>query len=168
MIGPLLPGLLHFSDSQREFTCSSNTFPARKDVKSNIDKYSTLREIQMSRLQKKHQAFKPFCQMVLTFYWKISVVKIWDSGKTYIRFMSFFNPQGKKNKPPSFKHCTHCWLMFRAMSGRSCSRSKILTRFDFNLYTFPTDDEVREKNTGCEIPCSLQLCLAFPVPHSSQ
>lgn len=34
--------------------------------------------------------------MVLTFYWKISVVKIWESGKTYIRFMSFFNPQGEK------------------------------------------------------------------------
>lgn len=35
---------------------------------------------------------------------------------------------------------------------------------NFNLYTFPSDDEVTEKNMGCGIPCSLQLCLACRAP----
>ena len=51
------------------------------------------------------------------------------------------------------------------MSGGICSRNKILTRFDFNLYTFSSDDEVRKKNMGCEMCCSLQLCLEYPATH---
>lgn len=51
------------------------------------------------------------------------------------------------------------------MSGRNCSQSKILNRFDFNLRTFSSDDEVQKKNMGYEMPCSLQLCLEYPATH---
>ena len=54
------------------------------------------------------------------------------------------------------------------MSGRSCSRNKILTIFDFNVYTSSPDDEVWKENVGCEILCSLQLCLEYPATHLTE
>lgn len=85
----------------------------------------------------------------------------------YNPFSFPLSPQGRRNKPPSFKHFTHSWLMFRAaviLNLLDDVGENPQLKSNFNLYTFPSDDEVTEKNMGCGIPCSLQLCLACPAP----